>query len=182
MTLVVTGFEPFGGRTINRSWQAVERLPLRADWQRVRLPVEYARIAEHVRALVGRGPRAVLLIGEADRRTVTLERVARNAANPALADNAGEQRDIVHHAGPAELAATWDLERALAAARTVLPAEISEDAGGYCCNAALYHALHASIPTVRVGFVHVPRSRWPFGPRLSRLSRALEAIATTMLA
>jgi pyroglutamyl-peptidase len=156
-------------------------MALRAGWQRAQLPVVYARIADVVPALVGKRPRAMLLVGEADRGRLTLERVARNKANPELADNAGEQRTLVHDGGHAELAATWDLERALAAARRIIAAEISDDAGGYCCNAALYHALHAASPETRIGFVHVPRSRWPFGPRLSRLARALDAIAATMV-
>jgi pyroglutamyl-peptidase len=180
-SVIVTGFEPFGGRAVNRSWQAVERVTLRAGWQRVQLPVVYARIAEIVPALVGQQPRAVLLVGEADRQRLTLERVARNATDPASADNAGEQRAQVHDGGAAELVATWDLDRALAAARKIVAAEISDDAGGYCCNAALYHALRAAAPGIRVGFVHVPHSRWPFGPRLSTLGRALDAIANAML-
>lgn len=176
MSVVVTGFEPFGGRAVNRSWQAVERVVLRDGWRRVQLPVVYARIAELVPALLETSPRAVLLVGEADRPTLTLERIARNAADPARADSAGEQRELVHHGGAAQLVATWDLEGALAAARRVVRAEISDDAGGYCCNAALYHALRAAPPGTRVGFVHVPVSGEP-----SSLARALDAIAMTML-
>jgi pyroglutamyl-peptidase len=176
--LIVTGFEPFGGRTVNRSWQAVERVP---GVERVRLPVEYARLAELLPALVARAPRAVLLVGEASRRVLTLERVARNAADPTRADNAGRRiESALDPGGPAQLAATWDVERALAAARALVPAELSDDAGGYCCNAALYHALRAATPATRIGFVHVPAARWPFAPRLARIARALAAIAETM--
>jgi pyroglutamyl-peptidase len=176
--VIVTGFEPFGGRAANRSWQAALRVP---GVERVQLPVEYARIAELVPALVARAPRGVLLVGEASRRVITLERVAKNAADPARTDNAG-----AHGAGvlvanaPDTLAATWDVERALAAAREVAPAELSDDAGGYCCNAALYHALRAAAPGAKIGFVHVPASGWPFAPRLARVARALAAIAATM--
>jgi pyroglutamyl-peptidase len=177
MSIVITGFEAFGGRPSNRSWEAVERVPLRAGWQRVQLPVVYARIAELVPVLAASRPRALLLVGEADRKIVTLERVARNRARPELADNAGEQRALVHEGGPAELVATWDLERAVTAARTIAAAEISDDAGGYCCNAALYHALHSASPDTRVGFVHVP----VVGPSLSVLARMLDAIASTMI-
>jgi pyroglutamyl-peptidase len=172
--MIVTGFEPFDGRAINRSLQVVERLGPR--FERVRLPVEYARISELIPALLARRPRALLLLGEADRPRLTLERVARNACNRAHADNAGERRDVVERGGPVALAATWDIDRTLAAARTVVDAAISDDAGAYCCNAALYCALRAggSIP---IGFVHVPVGD---DPPLDQLAEAIEAIAATM--
>ena len=172
--IVATGFEPFDGRSINRSWQVIERLgPL---FQRVRLPVEYARISEMIPALLARRPRALLLTGEAGRPRLTLERVARNACNRQHADNAGERRDLVDPAGPAELAATWDIDRALAATRGIVDAAISEDAGGYCCNAALYCALRAGAG-IPIGFVHVPVGD---SPSLEALVAAVEAIAATM--
>jgi pyroglutamyl-peptidase len=174
--LIVTGFEPFEGRRRNRSWQAVERMTLTAE--RVCLPVEYARLAEMVPALAARADTALLLVGEASRRAISIERVAKSACDPARADNAGAYGAAL--AGPAELHATWDADRALAAARAFAPAELSDDAGGFCCNAALYHALRAAPPGLRVGFVHVPRARWPFGPRLASLARALSAIAEAL--
>jgi pyroglutamyl-peptidase len=172
--VIVTGFEPFGGRAINRSLQVLERLgPL---FERVRLPVEYARISELIPAVLARRPRALLLLGEASRANVTLERFARNACNRAHADNAGERRDVVEPGGPAALATTWNIDRALAAARTAVDAAISEDAGGYCCNAALYGALRADAG-IPIGFVHVPVGD---DPPLDDLAAAIEAIAATM--
>ncbi len=179
MTLVLTGFEPFGGRAINRSWQAVERVALRTGWERVRLPVVYARIAELVPALVEKAPRAVLLVGEANRDVVTLERLAHNACSAERADSAGEHRERVHDSGHDELVATWDLAGALAAARRFVPAEISDDAGGYVCNAALYHALRTAASGTRVGFVHVPVAPTP---GVDELALALAAIGEAMLA
>ena len=38
--LLITGFEPFGGESVNPSWEAVSRLPDRVgDWQLTRLRV-----------------------------------------------------------------------------------------------------------------------------------------------
>jgi len=179
MTVIVTGFEPFGGRAFNRSWQAVEAMG--SPIERVRLPVEFAPLATLVPALVARKPRALLLVGEAARPRLTLERIARNACDASKVDNAGTRREQVHDGGPPELAATWDIDRALAAARAHTSAAISDDAGGYCCNAALYHALHAAAPDIRIGFAHVPRARWPAAARVAKLARALDAIVETML-
>lgn len=179
MTVIVTGFEPFGGRAINRSWQTVEAMA--APIERVRLPVEFAKLATLVPALVARNPRALLLVGEAARPRLTLERIARNACNPSMLDNAGKALERVHADGPPEYLATWDLDRALAAALAHTSTAISDDAGGYCCNAALYHALRTAAPEVRIGFAHVPRARWPAAARVAKLARALDAIVETML-
>jgi pyrrolidone-carboxylate peptidase len=74
------------------------------------------------------------------------------------------------------LVATWDIDRALAAARTAVDATISDDAGGYCCNAALYCALRAGAG-IPIGFVHVPVGD---DPPLDQLVAAIEAIAASM--
>ena len=172
--MIVTGFEPFEGHAQNRSWAAVERMAIAAE--RVCLPVDYARLAELVPALAARAHGALLLVGETSRETLCIERVAKNACDPARRDNARALGGTL--AGPTELRATWDADRALAAARPVTPAELSDDAGSFCCNAALFHALRAAPPTRRVGFVHVPR----VGPPVDDLARALDAIAESLRA
>jgi pyroglutamyl-peptidase len=176
LPIIVTGFEPFEGRPVNRSWLAALRV--RRDVERVQLPVAFAAIAELVPQLAARAD-ALLLVGEAKRRALSIERVAHNTTE-GRADNSGASPSGPLVAdGPAELAATWDTQRALAAARAHAPAEFSDDAGAYCCNAALYHALRAA-PDKRIGFLHVPVARWPFGPRLERVARAIDAIIETM--
>lgn len=174
--IVVTGFEPFDGRPVNRSWLAALRV--RRDVERVQLPVAFAAIAELVPQLAARAD-ALLLVGEAKRPALSIERIAHNATE-GRADNTGASPNGPLVAGGAsELAATWDAARALAAARAHAPAQLSDDAGAFCCNAALYHALRAA-PGKRIGFLHVPVARWPFGPRLARVAAAIDAIVDTM--
>jgi pyroglutamyl-peptidase len=176
--IIVAAFEPFGGRRVNRSWLAVERV--RAPVTRVQLPVAFARLARIVPELAARAS-ALLLVGEANRRALSIERVAKNRADARLADNDGAEPHAPLDDGPDTLAATWDPARALAAARGAgVPAELSDDAGAFCCNAALYRALRAAPATTRVGFLHVPSARWPLGPRADRVARAIEAIVETM--
>ncbi len=179
-TVIVAAFEPFEGRRENRSWEAVARV--RGELERVRLPVEFARLPELVAPLAARAS-VLLLVGEASRRALSIERRAQNLIACRIADNAGARPDgPIDPAGPPELASTWDAQRVLAAARSCAPAELSDDAGGFCCNAALYHALRAAPPAARIGFLHVPISPWPRGPRLARIARAIEAILGTMRA
>ena len=49
--LLITGFEPFGGETVNPSWEAVSRLPQEAGGYlliKLRLPVTFGEAAEKV--------------------------------------------------------------------------------------------------------------------------------------
>ena len=183
MRIVVTAFEPFDGRQVNRSWLAVERVAARPGLERVRLPVVFAELALRVPELVRRAD-TVLLVGEASRPALSIERRARNTIDDPRPDNAGAKpRGEVVPGGPAELPATWDAARVLAAARGAgVPAELSDDAGAYCCNAALYHALAGAPAALPVGFLHVPNARWPRGPRVARVARAIEAILDAMTA
>ena len=70
--LLITGFEPFGGQTVNPSWEAVALLPESVGpWKlhKLRIPVEYGEAArltlEKAREL---GADAVLSVGQAGGR------------------------------------------------------------------------------------------------------------------
>ena len=136
---IVAAFEPFDGRTINRSQQILQKLqadPALAGVETVLLPVDFARLPASVSALTERRPRALLLMGEASRDKVSLEQIALNIADSDTADNAGR----VLHAerlvpeGVLALHANWDartLAEKLNAAG--IPAAPSFHAGTYAC-------------------------------------------------
>ena len=70
--LLITGFEPFDGQSINPSWEAVALLPDRiGSWQltKLRIPVEYENaptlILEKARELQ---PDAIISVGQAGGR------------------------------------------------------------------------------------------------------------------
>jgi pyroglutamyl-peptidase len=145
--------------------------------------------------LLARRPRALLLVGEADRPCVSVEQVALNIADSDRGDNAG----VVLHDRPLETSAqsvplavraSWDARAVARSLREAgIPAEPSFHAGTFACNASLYLALRAVGDTAAagnaataVGFLHVPRARWPLGPRLSRLVRAVELAAAALRA
>ena len=51
MTVLITGFEPFGGQSVNPSWEAVAALPDRVGQHnlvKLQLPVEYGEAARRV--------------------------------------------------------------------------------------------------------------------------------------
>lgn len=167
VTVLVTGFEPFGGRTVNASWEAVERLGrLWAGPERVvveRLPVAFGAGPARLRELVTRlRPAFVLGVGEAGgRRVVSLERVALNLADARIPDTTGAAPvdEPVVAGGPTAYLASLPVKACAAAARaTGVPTEVSHTAGTYVCNATFYALLHhlEALDGVRGGFVHVP--------------------------
>jgi pyroglutamyl-peptidase len=174
--IILTGFEPFNGRGINRSWQAVEAV--RAEVERVQLPVDFEKLAQLVPELVARRPRALVLVGEAPYDRVTVESIALNIIHDQRADNAGRRgwMEPIRAGRPLALPATWDARRLLRAIdRTGIAVEISHHAGTYACNAALYHALDAAADlglAAPIGFLHVPSD----GIAVDRLTAAIEAL------
>jgi len=160
--VLLTGFEPFGGDAVNPSQLVVERLAGEVDAVAV-LPVSASETPIALQAAIERHrPDLVLSLGLASTRDqVTLERVAINVVDCRIADNAGVLlRDApVLPGGPAAYFATLPLRAILAAWETAgIPAELSNSAGTFMCNQALYWSLHlAGERGHRAGFVHVPR-------------------------
>lgn len=164
-TLLITGFEPFGGGTINASWESVAALPEEiGDWKLVKLliPVTFDGAAEAViRAARYCKPEAILCLGQAGGRgEITPEYVAINVDSARIADNAGKQPAhcaIVPDGPAAYLATVPVLRMTQAIARTGVPGRTSYHAGTFVCNHVLYALLHAFRETgVQVGFLHVP--------------------------
>ena len=184
-TILITGFEPFGGETLNASWEAARRLEGWRCGERVAvarmLPCVYdACVEDFIEAFERVKPDAVLMTGQAARRgIVSVERVARNAANAATPDNRGAVRLAeALDAGPERLEATAP---AAAVARAIrgagVPARVSTNAGDYVCNHLYYGALkflRGASPGTPALFVHLPATpeQTPPGASARRLSTA----------
>lgn len=169
MKVLVTGFEPFGGESINPSWEAVRRLPDEMDGAAVvkrRLPVTFNGVREILpRLIVEERPDVVLLTGQAGGRpNVTVERVAINVMDSEKPDNDGfaPGDEPVFEGAPAAYFATLPVKAIVKALRDAkIPAGISNTAGTYVCNAAMFTALHTIAVAgmeARAGFIHVPFS------------------------
>ena len=173
--IVVTGFEPFGGATVNASWEAVKTLD---GVRRELLPVTFEGAAERVRALAAEGPDAIICVGEAGGRSaISLERVAVNLMDARIPDNAGFQPENVPAlpGGPQSYFSTLPLGRMLGALRQArVPAGLSMSAGSYVCNSifyALMDALAAGGNRTIGGFIHVPAR----GMSPARIAKGLRA-------
>ncbi|WP_270263482.1 pyroglutamyl-peptidase I [Kocuria marina] len=166
MKILVTGFEPFGGETENASGVAVDILRELAPSDGVRiataiLPVTWSGAgAALLRAVEEHRPDAVVAVGEAGgRAAVTPERWAKNLGHGRIPDNDGAIRDAAPLAeGPERFESRIDpiaLVRAIKDAG--VPAEVSDDAGAFLCNAVFWTTLHRT--DLPAAFIHVPAVR-----------------------
>jgi pyroglutamyl-peptidase len=163
--LIITGFDPFGGETVNPSWEAVSRLPdIIGDYRltKLQIPTVFALDAETVLAAAAAdAPDVILCVGQAGGRdAVTPERIAVNMASARIPDNRGNQpvETPILPGAPDGIFSTVPVA-AMADAITAagLPGKISNTAGTFVCNDTLYLLLHRFTGTsVRAGFVHVP--------------------------
>lgn len=159
--LLFTGFEPFGGESINPSWEAVRRLPDEingASIIKAEICVEYARSEEQLRALIAQhAPDAVVCCGQAGgRRAVTPEVCAINRDHADAPDNAGEirrYREIIPGGEGAYFTALPVETLVNAVSAEGIPCAPSFSAGAYVCN----HIYYTLLSIMKNGlFVHVP--------------------------
>ena len=171
--ILVTGFEPFGGSTVNPSALAAAELaahpPAGLEVCTAVLPVVggsgpgSARAA--VDALIDRfRPDRVLHLGEAHLRSaVSVERIAVNLRDYRIPDNAGAavRDEPVVPGGPDACFATLPVRALVDAVGQVgVAAELSLSAGAFLCNELMYHTLHRAAREAHAftaGFVHLPQ-------------------------
>ena len=166
--IVLTAFERFGAWETNSTIEVVAEAArwLRAEGRTVRtrvLPVDLEEAAPALeQALAGvPAPSAVVCCGlSGQARSVRVERVALNVADFRIPDAAGRTprgEPVVSGAPEAFLTAVrvHDVVARLRAAD--LPAEVSNSAGTYLCNAVYFHALRATRPHgIPALFLHLP--------------------------
>ena len=166
-TVLITGFEPFGGETVNPSWEVVKLLDgtIIDDCRVVarQLPCVFGESLEVLNAAIDAlQPSVVLAIGQAGGRVdVTVERVAINVDDARIPDNRGQQPvDVaIVPDGPAAWFSTLPIKAMVAALREAgIPASVSQTAGTFVCNHVMYGVLHklADRPEVKGGFIHIP--------------------------
>src|SRR3954468_15411890 len=169
-TVLVTGFDPFGGSDVNPSWDAIHALNGREiAGHRIiggEIPTVFGASLQRLQALMEEHrPRLVICTGQAGgRAAISLERVAINVNDARIPDNAGEQPvdTPVIDGAPAAYFTTLPIKAMRAAILDAgVAAEVSQTAGTFVCNHAFYGLMHelATQPhckAARGGFIHVP--------------------------
>jgi len=166
-TVLITGFEPFGGETVNPSWEVLKQLDgaIIDDCRVVarQLPCVFGESLSVLNAAIDAlQPSVVLAVGQAGGRVdVTVERVAINVDDARIPDNHGRQPvDVaIVEGGPAAWFSTLPIKAMVAVLReSGIPASVSQTAGTFVCNHVMYGVLHklADRPEVKGGFIHIP--------------------------
>lgn len=194
MKILITGFESFGGESINPAYEAVKLLPdtvCGAQIVKLEVPTVFGKAGDILHAAVAEHrPDAVICVGQAGgRAAITSERVAINIMDGRIADNAGFMPvdRTIRTDGENAYFSTLPIKAMVAAIRAEgIPAEVSNTAGTYVCNYLMYTLLYIAdkeFPSMRGGFIHVPysteqtvdkRSGTP-GMDIRTIARGLEA-------
>lgn len=168
MKILVTGFEPFGGSSVNPSEQVVMRLQdismPGVDLATAILPVDRNMSAQKlIEVCKAVQPGAILCLGEAARRSaISVERVAINLMDYRIPDNHGCRAtdQPVVSGGPTAYFATIPAREIFEKLGLAgIPAELSLSAGSFLCNQVLYEILHnlsMNRLAIKAGFIHLP--------------------------
>ncbi|WP_332827354.1 pyroglutamyl-peptidase I [Ramlibacter sp.] len=196
LSVLVTGFDPFGGSAVNPSWDAIHALNGREiHGHRIvggEIPTIFGTSLLRLEALMDEHqPRLVILTGQAGGRgAISLERVAINVNDARIPDNLGAKPiDVpIVPDGPAAYFTKLPIKAMLQALLDAgVRAEVSQTAGTFVCNQTFYGLMHLLAKPrwegVRGGLIHVPWLPEQGQPsmRLDELVRGLElAIACAL--
>ena len=167
MKVLITGFDCFGGESINPALEAVKKLPDTiegAEIIKLEIPTVFRKSSEKIEEnIIKHNPDIVLSIGQAGGRFgITPERVAINIDDARIEDNEKNQ--------PIDVAIFEDGENAYFSNlpikamvkemnETGIPASVSNTAGTFVCNHVMYGILYMidkKYPNIKGGFIHVP--------------------------
>jgi pyroglutamyl-peptidase len=166
----LTGFEAFGddpsGQGLNPSAQIASALHGQriGDWRVAGhvLPCEFGRSVRVLKTLMREyEPQAIVCLGQAGgRAAISLERIAVNWDEAALADNAGVLRtgQPILKTAPAAYFSTLPIHSMRDALLAKgIPAEISSTAGHFVCNHVFFSLMRMMRgKKLPAGFIHVP--------------------------
>ena len=165
--LLITGFEPFGGETLNPSWEAVTRLPEEIcgySLTKLLIPVVFVEAAEAVIKEADRlSADVILCIGQAGGRSaITPELVGINLRHAEIPDNKGyaPKDEPILPEGECALFSTLPVRKISDSISALgIASKVSYSAGAYVCNDVLYSLLaNFKDSKTQVGFIHIPYS------------------------
>ncbi len=167
MKVLITGFDPFGGETMNPAWEAVKLLKDEiggAQIIKLQIPTVVGKSIQKIHEKMQEiHPDIVISVGQAGGRFgVTPERVAINVTDARIPDNEGNQPiDVpIFEDGDTAYFSNLPVKAMVQAIKHAgYPSVLSNSAGTYICNHVMYGILYyiqKEFPGVRGGFIHVP--------------------------
>ena len=172
MKVLVTGFEPFGGMTVNPTEKMANTLQKEGiqgvDIVTTTLPVVYEDcVKQLLKKVVSETPDFIICCGLAyGRAVVTVERIGINIKDTAgeglKGDNRGDKPidEKIFPEGPDGIFSSLPIRTIVNELKNSgVPAQISNSAGTYICNNTLYGILHyieQNDLNMKAGFIHFP--------------------------
>ena len=167
MKILVTVFAPFGGETINPSYEALRVLPDTIEGCEIikyEMPVSYDVCPSLLEWMIIRySPDAVVCFGQAGGRTaITPEYVSINLKHSTIPDNSGirfTDCPVIEGAPAAYFTKLPVRQMVCDLQKAGLPGFVSYSAGTFVCNCLCYHLMHmieVKFPHMKGGFIHVP--------------------------
>lgn len=167
MKVLITGFDPFGGESVNPALEAVMKLPdtiCGAEIIKIEIPTVFRKSLEKIEEnIIKHNPDIVISVGQAGGRFgITPERVAINIDDARIPDNESKQ--------PVDVPVFEDGENAYFTTLPIkamveemkqgnIPCSVSNTAGTFVCNHVMYGILYMAAkkyPNIKGGFIHVP--------------------------
>ena len=166
MKILITGFDPFAGESINPSYEIVKRL---GDIDGVELfKLEIPTVFEKAASIISNKideikPDAVISIGQAGGRTsISPEVIGVNLRHASIEENEKNKPDFekIIEDGEDGLFSTIEVRDIVDDIKAAgIPADLSYSAGTFVCNDVLYSTLsyvERNNLDIKVGFIHVP--------------------------
>lgn len=169
MKILITGFEAFGGESINPSTEIIHALPeyiAGAEIIKAKIPTAICISVEMLKEIIEKHkPDVVINIGQAGgrmRSEINVERIAININDFPIPDNIKNMpvdERIIDDA-PDGYFLTLPIKKIVDALKKEnIPATVSNTAGTYICNYVAFCMAHLSrtdYPDMKTGFIHVP--------------------------
>lgn len=167
MKALITGFDPFGGESINPAYEAVKKMKREingCEIIRLEIPTVFGKSLKVIESVIEKeNPDIILCVGQAGGRTnITIEKVGINLDEARIPDNEGNKPSgsKIKKDGDNAYFSNLPCKAALKHLHdNHIPAAISYSAGTYVCNHVLYglmYMIEKKYPSIRGGFVHVP--------------------------
>jgi pyroglutamyl-peptidase len=188
--VLVTGFDPFGGESVNPALEAVKELAgtttEKYKIEVCEIPTVFNKALDHLAKVISETkPDIVISVGQAGGRSaITVERVAINVNDARIPDNEGNQPidTAVVEGGPVAYWSTLPIKAMVKEMNEKgIPASVSQTAGTFVCNHLFYglmDLLASSNNTIIGGFIHIPLLPEQVVKNPGQPSMALETIVT----
>ena len=167
MKVLITGFDKFGGESINPSNLCVNSLSDVIDnieIKKITLPTVFkdsSRILEE--NIKSFSPSIVICVGQAGGRSkITPERIAINIDDARIPDNIGNSPidETIRKDGENAYFSTLPIKAIVDELnKNNIPSAISNTAGTFVCNHIMYESLYLAstkYPHIKAGFIHIP--------------------------